>query len=197
MRYVVIDIEASGFDGFPIEIGWCDQDGKSESYLIRPAWNWTDWDIRAERIHGISREDLADRGEPFDAVAILVANMLARSRKEGTIVASDNPDFDRAWLVMLLRRANIEDHVTLANILELYAAAVEPLFAALDEGKRRGAKADPGHALFHGNAIIQACKAQVAVRPKHRAADDARRLRDIVEMIKAEVIKAITQEGRR
>jgi hypothetical protein len=69
MRYIVIDIEASGFDGFPIEVGWCDQDGNCESHLIRPAWDWTNWDIRAERIHGITRELLMAQGEAHDDVA--------------------------------------------------------------------------------------------------------------------------------
>jgi hypothetical protein len=197
MRYVVIDIEASRFDGFPIEVGWCDQDGNSESHLIRPAWNWTDWDIRAERVHGISREQLADRGEPYEAAAKLVADMLARCRREGVIVASDNPDYDREWLAKLLRRADIKDHVLLANNPELFVIAVAPIFAALPRDCHQGFNADRERAQIRGDAIIQAAKTRVAARPKHRAADDARRLRDIVEIIKAEVSGAIKQERRR
>ena len=131
MRYVVIDIEASGFDGFPIEVGWCDQDGNSESHFIRPAWNWTGWDIRAERVHGINHEYLATRGEPHEAVDKLIADMLARCRRKGVIVASDNPDYDCEWLVKLLQRADIEASVRLASNAEHYAIAMEPMFAAL------------------------------------------------------------------
>ncbi len=196
MRYVVIDIEASGFDGFPIEVGWCDQDGNSESYLIRPAWNWTDWDIRAERMHGISREHLADRGEPYEAVARLVAELLARCRREDVIIASDNPDYDREWLIKLLQRADIQDQVSLANIQQLYAIALEPMFAVLPKDCDQELEANYLRARIRGDAIIQAAKTQVAARPKHRADDDARRLRDIVEMIKAEVYAAIKQKGR-
>jgi hypothetical protein len=80
VRYVVIDVEASGFDGFPIKVGWCDQDGNSESHLIRPAWNWTDWDTRAVRQHGISRDLLKAQGEPHEVVAKLVADAGAVSQ---------------------------------------------------------------------------------------------------------------------
>jgi hypothetical protein len=196
MRYVVIDIEASGFDGFPIEVGWCDQDCNSESHLIRPAWNWSDWDIRAEREHGISRELLTADGEPHEAVAELVADMLARCRREGIVVASDNPEYDREWLLKLLRRADIQDDVLVANILELYAVAAEPLFGTLPEERHPGFEAAHQRARLRVGAIIESAKTQVAERPKHRAADDARRLRDIVEIIKAEAIKAINQESR-
>jgi hypothetical protein len=194
VRYVVIDVEASGFDGFPIKVGWCDQDGNSESHLIRPAWNWTDWDTRAVRQHGISRDLLKAQGEPHEVVAKLVADMLARCRREGIVVASDNPDYDpdydREWLVRLLRRADIEDDGFVTNIPELYAVAVERLFAALPEDWHPGFKAAHQRARIRGDAIIQAAK------PKHRASDDARRLRDIVETIKAEAIKAKDRESR-
>lgn len=196
MRYVVIDIEASGFDGFPIEVGWCDQDGNSESHLIRPAWNWTDWDVRAERVHGITREQLEDRGEPYEAVAKFVADMLARCRREGVIVASDNPDDDREWLVKLLRRADMEDPVLLADIREIYAISVEPMFAVLPQDSNQESNADHHRARNSGEAIIHAAKTQLAAQLKHRAAADARRLRDIVEAIKAEVSSAIKQESR-
>lgn len=37
--------------------------GTVESYLISPAGvkKWTDWDIKAEKVHGITREDLVGR----------------------------------------------------------------------------------------------------------------------------------------
>jgi DNA polymerase III epsilon subunit-like protein len=161
MRYVVIDIEASGFDGFPIEVGWCDQDGNCEGHVIRPAWDWTDWDNRSERVHGISREYLADQGKPFDAVAKLVADMLARCRADGVMVASDNPDYDREWLIKLLRRADIEDDVTLANIQELYEIAVKPMFAVLPQAGLPDFNADHEPALVRRDAIIQTAKTQV------------------------------------
>jgi hypothetical protein len=97
---------------------------------------------------------------------------------------------------MLLRRADMEDDVLLANILELYAAAVEPLSAALVDDGHKAPKADREHASIRNDAIIQAAKTQVAARPKHRAAEDARRLRDIVEMIKADPTRAVNQERR-
>jgi hypothetical protein len=196
MRYIVIDIEASGFDGFPIEFGWCDQDGNGESHLIRPPWNWVNWDIRAERIHGISRELLAAQGEPHEAVAQLIADMLMRCRRQHVVVASDNPKYDCEWFGMLLRRADIQDRVHLVDVAELYALAVKHLFVGLPEDCHPEFTAAHRQAEIQGEAIIQAAKVQVTGRPKHRAAADARRLRDIIETIKAEAIKAKNQESR-
>lgn len=192
MRYVIIDIEASGFDGFPIEVGWCDQDGVAEGHLIRPAWNWCGWDLRAERLHGISREYLTIHGEPHEAVAKQVACRLSRWREDQVIVASDNPGFDQDWLVMLLRRANIDEQVRLLDVTEIYAAAVRPLFAGepLEDDTAFGVGFE--WATARAAAIVANAKARVSPERRHRAVDDARRLREIVEVIRAEVADTLT-----
>jgi hypothetical protein len=43
---------------------------------------------------------------------------------------------------------------------------------------------------------MRTAKTQVSAQPKHRASDDARRLRDIVEAIRAEAIKATVRDSR-
>jgi hypothetical protein len=51
---VFLDFEASSLSdrSYPVEVAWVFQDGRSESHLIRPATEWTDWDDEAEAIHG-------------------------------------------------------------------------------------------------------------------------------------------------
>jgi hypothetical protein len=57
-KIAFLDFEASslGKQGYPIEVAWVFANGEEESHLIRPAEAWTDWDVKAGRIHGISRE---------------------------------------------------------------------------------------------------------------------------------------------
>jgi hypothetical protein len=57
---VFIDFEASSLnkDSYPVEVAWVFEDGRSRSFLIRPAPGWTDWSAEAEAIHGISRDQL-------------------------------------------------------------------------------------------------------------------------------------------
>jgi hypothetical protein len=51
---VFLDFEASSLNkkSFPIEVAWVFQDGRSRSYLIRPAPEWIDWSDEAEEVHG-------------------------------------------------------------------------------------------------------------------------------------------------
>jgi len=94
-----LDLEASSLDdgSFPIEIAWVDQQGVGETYLIQPQWNWTDWSPASEKIHGISRAQLARDGKSAAEVA-----QRAREALGDAILCSDNPAFDQYWLGMLL-----------------------------------------------------------------------------------------------
>ena len=59
---VFYDCEASGIEGFPIEVGWAlvvrpTRSIHSEAHLIRPAPSWDvqgAWDPKAEALHGIT-----------------------------------------------------------------------------------------------------------------------------------------------
>ncbi len=89
-----IDFEASslGSASYPIEVAW--NIGETiEQYLIAPASGWTDWSVRSEALHGISRAELITRGESPYRVCERLSRQLA-----GRLVYSDNPEYDEHWL---------------------------------------------------------------------------------------------------
>ena len=74
---VFYDCEASCIGGLPIEIGWAFIDTstgeiQSESHLLKPPLHWDMqpvWDPDAEKLHGISLEQLHAQGRPPFEVA--------------------------------------------------------------------------------------------------------------------------------
>lgn len=104
---VFLDFEASslGKNSYPVEVGWVFEDGRSESHLIRPAQQWTEWDDAAEAIHGIRREELDRDGTPHDAVA---ARMVAELTGHDLLASA--PSWDGKWLSALLRAAGLPRH---------------------------------------------------------------------------------------
>ena len=59
-----LDFEASslGKASYPIEVAWVFEDRTSESHLIKPAPDWTDWNPAAQAIHRIERRVLEETG---------------------------------------------------------------------------------------------------------------------------------------
>lgn len=104
---VFLDFEASslGKRSYPIEVGWVFEDGRSESCLIRPAPEWTDWDKEAEAIHKITRSELVAEGTPPDAVARRMIEALS-----GHDLLASAPSWDGKWLSTLLRAAGLPRH---------------------------------------------------------------------------------------
>lgn len=105
--FVFLDFEASSLAklSYPIEVAWVFEDGRSEAYLIRPASQWTDWDVEAEAIHGISREMLERDGTPHDVVARRMVDQLS-----GHSLFASSPSWDGKWLSALLRAAKLPRH---------------------------------------------------------------------------------------
>lgn len=103
-RRFAIDLEASGFFGFPIEIGWCEI-GTAEvrSFLIRPdpAWDLDLWDPISQGIHGISLGMLMNDGYP----ARIVVDRFIRDVGLEPILFSDAISFDQRWLDLLFDAA--------------------------------------------------------------------------------------------
>lgn len=104
MSPVIIDIEASGFGkgSYPIEIGVAMPDESIQCFLIVPLDDWTHWDESAEKIHGISRDELYLDGRDILDVAKTLNAVL-----EGQVVYTDGWGFDSTWLSLLFYRANM------------------------------------------------------------------------------------------
>lgn len=126
---VFVDFEASSLDkqSYPIEVAWVFEDGRSQSYLIRPAAGWTDWSSEAEAIHGISRPLLLAEGVAVDRVANDMMNSLS-----GHDLYASSPSWDGKWLSVLLRAAGLPRHaLRLRKSDDAFAAAAS---TALGEG---------------------------------------------------------------
>jgi hypothetical protein len=163
-----LDFEASSLsdDSYPVEVGWIFEDGCSESHLIRPAPDWTDWDLQAESIHGISRQRLLDEGAPHQDVAARMVGQLA-----GHDLYVSAPSWDGKWLSVLLRASGYPRHtLRLRDTDEALLDAVRPL----------GVHAPPEAATAVAAAILDRVRrAWGGVPAVHRALPDARQEREI------------------
>ncbi|MEP9359939.1 transcriptional regulator [Sphingomonas sp. KR3-1] len=150
---VFLDFEASslGKHSYPIEVAWVFADGRAESYLIRPAPDWSDWDEEAQAIHRIAPATLVEHGTPHGLVAARMVEQLG-----GHDLLASAPSWDGKWLSALLRAAGHPRHSLrvrrsddamrecacsiLAPVLpgEALTAAVEAILAQ-SEGAMRGA----------------------------------------------------------
>jgi len=158
-----LDFEASSLAklGYPIEVAWVFEDGRTESHLIRPLPAWTDWDERAAAIHGISQAQLAAEGTAVEVVARRVLDTLG-----GHLVYASSPSWDGKWLSLLLRAGGLPRHaLRLKDTDEAqYQAAAEILAETV--------------AAEHLDAAVKAVIASVRTRADnqpiaHRALADA------------------------
>jgi hypothetical protein len=104
---VFLDFEASSLEkgGYPIEVAWVFASGGEETYLIKPAPEWTIWSADSEATHHISREQLDAEGTSHDAVAKRMLDMLS-----GHALYATAPSWDGQWLSKLLRGAGLPRH---------------------------------------------------------------------------------------
>ncbi|MES2032587.1 MAG: hypothetical protein V4466_00300 [Pseudomonadota bacterium] len=124
-RVAVIDFEASCLPAFgpsyPIEVALVAVDGEVlVSALIQPhpTWSGMAWDPAAERLHGVSRDQLAAEGRPAFEV-IMDLNHAAR----GMRVVSDS-GLDEVWLQRLYAATGVPAAFDIAPIGELLAPEV-------------------------------------------------------------------------
>ena len=111
---IFLDIEASslGPDSYPIEIAWSGSDGQSDSFLIEPVSNWSDWDSFAElTVHRVSKAELSTRGISVEQAA----HRLNRSL-QGHVVLVDSLNWDRYWLQRLFDAAKINRQFELQDM---------------------------------------------------------------------------------
>lgn len=155
-----LDFEASSLsdDSYPIEVGWILEDGRTASFLIKPAPDWTDWSAESEQIHGISRSVLESEGVAVEAVAKEMLQTLA-----GHALYASAPSWDGKWLSVLLRGAGHPRHsLRLQDSEEAFALAAREIL---------GSSAD--EALV-SSIIAQSLIAKETSQPAHRALADAR-----------------------
>lgn len=159
---IFLDFEASslGDDSYPIEVGWAAEDGSTESHLIRPAPEWTDWDPGAEAIHNLSRARLVADGEPHDQVARRALDALS-----GHEVFVSAPSWDGKWMSVLLRAAGLPRHAL--RFQDADAAHRAAILEVL--GEVRADEIDAVTALL----IADARRAAEPPHPAHRALPDA------------------------
>ena len=159
---VFLDFEASslGDHSYPIEVGWVWEDGREEAHLIRPAPRWTDWDMKAQAIHGIPRSELEARGEDHAAVARRMVELLA----DHDLCASA-PSWDGKWMSALLRAADIPRHtLRLRDSDDVIAEAARAIL-------------QPHYPAEQLEAALETILTLDDLRegpPAHRALDDAR-----------------------
>lgn len=157
-----LDFEASslGPDSYPIEVGWAGEDGSLESWLIRPAADWTDWDFTAEAVHGLSRERLLAAGRPHDEVARRTLEALSPHA-----VYVSAPSWDGKWMSVLLRAAGLPRHaLRLKDVDEAARDAVAEVLAGRSEDE----------VAMLATVFLAAARSRLADGPpKHRALADA------------------------
>lgn len=161
---VFLDFEASslGKQSYPIEVGWVFEDGRAQSFLIRPAPGWTDWDGQAEAIHGIARATLIAEGTAHDEVA---ERMIAAL--DGHDCRASAPSWDGKWLSVLLRAAGLPRHsLRLGDSDDAHRQAAEAILAPILPAA--GLQAAVAEALALGEVRAP------DEPPAHRALADAR-----------------------
>jgi hypothetical protein len=129
----ILDIEASGFGrgSYPIEVGFAGTDGGLFCGLIRPEPDWQHWDLRAEGLHGISRELLRRHGHP----APWMARQL-NTRLRGQTVYCDGWAQDYPWLARLYDAAGMQPSFRLDDLRRLLSESEAQRWRGVTEAVR-------------------------------------------------------------
>lgn len=100
-----LDIESSGFDGYPLQIGVIKEDGRRYKALIKPHEEWLsdlEWDYNSQCVHNIEKDFIIAEGRPLVEVAKELNDFLG---KEDVFVDSC---YDIYWLNLLFEFAEIK-----------------------------------------------------------------------------------------
>lgn len=153
----IIDIEASGlhFDSYPIEVAVL-VEGVFKSWLIKPELNWTFWDSSAERMHGISREQLNERGQPAWEVVRELEQFISGSNG---LLYSDAAPWDSDWVDTLYFAANRSRQFHITSIYDLFDDRQTERFNSVKEqlilsGKYRQHRAEEDVKLISDSYLI-------------------------------------------
>lgn len=198
---IFLDCEASSLlpGTFPVEVGWVDENGTGESYLVKPTPEWlasgTGWSAESAAVHGLSLATLLAEGTAPEQVATRVAQVLAAP---GVTVYSDAPGWDGQWLQILLDAASRPERIVVQDVGEAYAAACKPLLDAVPqhEGSARDRLLDHVRAL--ARVTIERAHEVEAERSrvKHRALSDADSVWRVWRAISTEVRGVLVERVR-
>ena len=140
----IIDLEASGFGrgSYPIEVGFALEDRQVHSFLIKPAPGWTHWSEEAEKIHGISRDQLEEDGLTAREIALKMNELL-----RGKTLYSDAWSFDSSWIGRLFDEAELVQRFRIETVnkllsqeqMEAWHDTKQHLWDELDVGRHRAA----------------------------------------------------------
>jgi hypothetical protein len=146
-------------------VGWVFASGSEESYLIRPAPEWTDWSAESEATHHLTRERLIAEGTPHGEVARRMLDVLS-----GHSLFATAPSWDGQWLSKLLRAADLPRHALRLQDTDI---AHEEAVARILQAAGILESDLPGHAK---EILSQArLEDEKEGAPDHRALADAKR----------------------
>ncbi|QQR68376.1 MAG: hypothetical protein IPI58_05840 [Alphaproteobacteria bacterium] len=148
---VFYDCEASGLDGYVIEIGWAfvrpqQPQIVSAACLVRPpaAWEIEDsWDTNAEELHGLSLEQVRHQGLAVETIAARMNREL-----EGRELFSDSP-YDEAWARQIFEAADVEPAFVFRRMDADILLAQMVAARGLDLDRYRQAREQAEHARRH------------------------------------------------
>lgn len=186
-----IDFEASSLSAYsyPIEVGWCSEDGQVQAHLIRPADTWHEWSASSETVHGISRGLLRRDGRAAAEVAHDVMRALA---PEKALVFADAPAWDQEWLNLLLAQAGLPRSIVILDAQQAYGYACRPLLNLVPEWHPRRDERRQEIARQAARLVAEATEAEaLRRRVRHRAGPDAEGLwwtwREVQQRVTAEI----------
>ncbi len=184
-KVAFLDFEASslGKHGYPIEVAWVFGNGGEEGYLIQPASSWTDWNAKAESIHGISRDQLRTEGLQVEEVARRMVSVLT-----GCALYATAPSWDGKWLSKLLRAAGLPRHALRLEDTEVAQRRV------MRETLRAAAVPTELHNAIMQDILQKSQQKDDEIGPAvHRALADARREQRLWLDIRARAADAARQ----
>lgn len=119
-EFVMLDVEASGLghSSYPVEVAYASSTGEHADFLIKPTTEWLEkgeWDNNAERLHGLSQQQLLEQGDNIVNVAQQLNKYLC-----GKLVLCNDLTFDGFWLSQLFKAANISVAFHLTDLSALF-----------------------------------------------------------------------------
>lgn len=111
-----LDIESSGFNGYPIQIGIIKENGAKYQSLINPHEEWLtdlEWDYNAQCIHSFELAYIKENGRDINTVAREINEFV-----DGDDVFIDS-HYDVMWLNLLFEFSDVRRNFKMQVIYEI------------------------------------------------------------------------------